>query len=715
MHHRRNKSDTDIGSLLRLFKSGFFDTWIAITYLYRYYDVQGVKDYLVNELFNLPDSDIEFYLFQLSNLIIQKNFKGTESLVRFILEKSTKSIHLALKLTWIFHDNPNNSNFHHIREDIETAYVNGSCPLPRTINTQLDPHARVSAGSCPSSLSNNIGTINSDMYTTQFALTKSYRNDYFTRIITFVDQLQSVSDKLRSVPVDQRQSELQGHLEILNRSLLVDGIGLYLPLTRCDESHFCIVHIVTEEAKILNSRDRVPFLLCFEILRSPENCSHPDLHQFAINQQHNILSCIDQYNKNSDNILLNHTISNNHDISTLNETMVSDYISNDNILLNHGNSKNQDLSNTSLNEIMPSDQIISDNLDVVNMSWNEIIPVNKISEQEICNNDYMRCSDIRDKITVSSSNNLKLSQNESDENLLSASLNVKFPFMPLWEDKKESIRKHSPFGKLASWDIYSVIVKYGDDLRQEQFSLQLISQFNNIFKQARLPIYLRPYSIAITSHQSGLVETLVDAASLHQIKKNTPGYTTLDNYFKTMYNYPSQQYKLAQQNFIESLVGYSIVTYFLQVKDRHNGNLMLDTQGHLIHIDFGFMLSNSPGGNLKFESAPFKLTQEFIDVIGGIDSDTFRYFKALFVKGCLECRKHYEKIISLVEMTQSSSNMPCFIGGAATIQQLKQRFNIHLPESEYIQFAEDLIMKSYYSWSTSQYDKFQYFTNGVYY
>ena len=94
-----------------------------------------------------------------------------------------------------------------------------------------------------------------------------------------------------------------------------------------------------------------------------------------------------------------------------------------------------------------------------------------------------------------------------------------------------------------------------------------------------------------------------------------------------------------------SILGYSIVTYLLQIKDRHNGNILLDRDGHLIHIDFGFILSNTPG-NIGFEAAPFKLPPEYVEVLGGVNGAAFSEFKALFRHGFEAARKHCDRIIS---------------------------------------------------------------------
>ena len=73
------------------------------------------------------------------------------------------------------------------------------------------------------------------------------------------------------------------------------------------------------------------------------------------------------------------------------------------------------------------------------------------------------------------------------------------------------------------------------------------------------------------------------------------------------------------------------------------------------------MLSSFPGQGLKFEKAPFKLTQEFIDVLGGEKSKKFRKFRKLLQQGCMALQEHADKIMILVEMMMmGQGDLPCF-------------------------------------------------------
>jgi phosphatidylinositol 4-kinase len=112
----------------------------------------------------------------------------------------------------------------------------------------------------------------------------------------------------------------------------------------------------------------------------------------------------------------------------------------------------------------------------------------------------------------------------------------------------------------------------------------------------------------------------------------------------------------AQDAFIRSLAAYSLILYLVQIKDRHNGNIMFDDAGHIIHIgrdfaahiftsifihcskDFGFILDIAPGG-IEFEASPFKLTTEMISIMDG-DSSTpaYKLFSELIVKSYLAVR-----------------------------------------------------------------------------
>ncbi|XP_040899489.1 phosphatidylinositol 4-kinase beta isoform X3 [Toxotes jaculatrix] len=279
-----------------------------------------------------------------------------------------------------------------------------------------------------------------------------------------------------------------------------------------------------------------------------------------------------------------------------------------------------------------------------------------------------------------------------------------------WEEKVRRIREGSPYGHLPNWRLLSVIVKCGDDLRQELLAFQVLQQLKSIWEQERVPLWIKPYKILVLSSDSGMIEPVVNAVSLHQVKKQSQ--LSLLDYFLQDHGAPTTEAFLsAQRNFVQSCAGYSLICYLLQVKDRHNGNILLDAEGHIIHIDFGFILSSSPK-NLGFETSAFKLTSEFVDVMGGPDGDMFNYYKMLMLQGLIAARKHMDRVLQIVEIMQQGSQLPCF-HGSSTMRGLKERFHMSLTEEQLQLLIDQLVDGSMRSLTTKLYDGFQYLTNGI--
>ncbi|TQS36322.1 hypothetical protein Golomagni_03231 [Golovinomyces magnicellulatus] len=297
-----------------------------------------------------------------------------------------------------------------------------------------------------------------------------------------------------------------------------------------------------------------------------------------------------------------------------------------------------------------------------------------------------------------------------------------------WALKKERIRKSSPYGWKKNWDVLSVIVKTGADLRQEAFACQLIQVCHEIWKDEKTPVWVKRMRILVSGESSGLIETITNGVSLHSIKRcltlsaiesgQNPRrrIASLKDHFLKAFGSPqSSAYHAAVDAFKRSLAAYSIISYVLQLKDRHNGNVLIDNEGHIIHIDFGFMLSNSPG-SVGFEAAPFKLTQDYVDVLGGVSSKNFEDYKQLCKQAFQALRHSADKIIDLVKIMGRESKMPCFTNGIQQVAtSLRQRFQLQMSADEAQQFVEtDLIMKSLGSYYTRLYDTFQYRTQGIY-
>lgn len=282
------------------------------------------------------------------------------------------------------------------------------------------------------------------------------------------------------------------------------------------------------------------------------------------------------------------------------------------------------------------------------------------------------------------------------------------------EHRLRRVRESSPWGSHPNWSMNSMIVKAGDDLRQEEFALQLLYVFNKIWEDAGLSCCVRPYVTISTGADCGLLEVVEESSSMDGIKKACSVSSIYNFFTKAFDGESSVAYRRAQQNFVETMAGYSIASYILQVKDRHNGNLMISRDGHLVHIDFGFLLATSPGG-LNFESAPFKLSQELIDVMGGTNSDAFNYYRILVYQALSAARERSSDILSLVSIMTPFNAMPCFGADPTLVMgQVRSRFrNDLVSEADYAVYAKELVNNSADNWRTRRYDQFQTLQNGI--
>ena len=233
--------------------------------------------------------------------------------------------------------------------------------------------------------------------------------------------------------------------------------------------------------------------------------------------------------------------------------------------------------------------------------------------------------------------------------------------------------------------------------------------FRTIWANAGLDLYVYPNRVTATAPGCGVIDVLPNSVSRDMLGREA--VNGLYEYFINKFGPENSiEFERARNNLIRSLAAYSIISFLLQFKDRHNGNIMYDDQGHILHIDFGFCFDIVPGG-VKFEVAPFKLTHEMILILGGRhDTQAFQWFEELCVKGYLACRPYMETIVRCVT-PMLESGLPCFKD--TTIKKLRSRFVPGKSEREASIYFRGLIKKSMESFYTKGYDEFQRLTNGI--
>ncbi|KAJ8004869.1 hypothetical protein DPEC_G00140780 [Dallia pectoralis] len=689
--------------LLRLFESKLFDVSMAISYLHNSKE-PGVQAYIGNRLFSFRHEEVDFYLPQLLNMYIHMDEDVGDAIKPYVVHRCRQSISFSLQCAWLlgaYSSDMHISTQRHSRgtklrklifsDELKPSGVRARQPLTLTpfnplptatpalhghgvgAEHSLSPtkrtHQRSKSDATVSiSLSNNLKRTASN------PKVESSQDEpvRLTPQREFIKSLMGIGKRLATLPTkEQKTSRLISELSLLNHKL---PARVWLPTAAFDHH---VVRVPHTQAVVLNSKDKAPYLIYVEVLE----CEDFETSNVPVR---------------------------------ISETRIRSTRSVEN-LLDCGITADQRAGSFSTvpnydddNEAWSVDDIGELQVELPELHTNSCDNISQFSVDSITSLDnkepiFIAAGDIRRRLSEQLAQTPTTFRRDPED---PSAVALKEP----WQEKVQRIRECSPYGHIPTWRLLSVIVKCGDDLRQELLASQVLQQLQVIWEQERVPIWIKPYKILVTSSDSGMIEPIVNAVSIHQVKKQSQ-MSLLDYFLQEHGIHTTEAFLTAQRNFVQSCAGYCLICYLLQVKDRHNGNILLDAEGHIIHIDFGFILSSSPR-NLGFETSAFKLTSEFVDVMGGLGGDMFNYYKMLMLQGLIAARKHMDKVIQIVEIMQQGSQLPCF-HGSSTIRNLKERFHMSLTEEQLQVLVEQMVDCSMRSITTKLYDGFQYLTNGI--
>ncbi|KAL6958325.1 phosphatidylinositol 3-kinase [Sarracenia purpurea var. burkii] len=234
-----------------------------------------------------------------------------------------------------------------------------------------------------------------------------------------------------------------------------------------------------------------------------------------------------------------------------------------------------------------------------------------------------------------------------------------------------------------------ILFKKGDDLRQDQLVIQMVSLMDRLLKLENLDLHLTPYSVLATGHDEGMLE-FIPSSSLAQILSEHRSIISYLQKFHPDEDGPFGITATCLETFIKSCAGYSVITYILGIGDRHLDNLLLRDDGRLFHVDFGFILGRDP----KPFPPPMKLCKEMVEAMGGAESQYYTRFKSYCCEAYNILRKSSNLILNLFHL-MAGSNIPDIASDPEKgILKLQEKFRLDLDDEECIHFFQDLINES---------------------
>ncbi len=152
------------------------------------------------------------------------------------------------------------------------------------------------------------------------------------------------------------------------------------------------------------------------------------------------------------------------------------------------------------------------------------------------------------------------------------------------------------------------------------------------------------YKCVPTSNSSGVIEMVPQSTTLDEVRKK---YDLPLLQFIRSKNQNNVETDVLRERFMRSTAASCVITYLLGIGDRHLENIMVTRDGHLFHIDFGYVMGDDPKKSL-IGSPAMRLTSDMVEALGGLESEYYQRFQSLCTGIFNFLRREYTTIALLL-------------------------------------------------------------------
>ncbi|KAL4681117.1 hypothetical protein H8957_006986 [Semnopithecus entellus] len=254
---------------------------------------------------------------------------------------------------------------------------------------------------------------------------------------------------------------------------------------------------------------------------------------------------------------------------------------------------------------------------------------------------------------------------------------------------KSALMPAQLFFKTEDGGKYPVIFKHGDDLRQDQLILQIISLMDKLLRKENLDLKLTPYKVLATSTKHGFMQ-FIQSVPVAEVLDTEGSIQELFRKYAPSENGPNGISAEVMDTYVKSCAGYCVITYILGVGDRHLDNLLLTKTGKLFHIDFGYILGRDP----KPLPPPMKLNKEMVEGMGGTQSEQYQEFRKQCYTAFLHLRRYSNLILNLFSLMVDANIPDIALEPDKTVKKVQDKFRLDLSDEEAVHYMQSLIDES---------------------